>query len=471
MVYKPKIGLEIHARLFTKRKIFCGCENSFGGEPNTRICPVCTGVYGSIPVLNKEAVELGIKAGVVLGCEISGASAFDRKNYVSPDLPKGYQITQQFKPLCKNGGFEINGVKRRINNIHLEEDAAKLTYTNDEVLVDYNRCGVPLIEIVTEPDFETSEEVSQFVEELALRLRYADVCDGRIEQGSLRVDVNVSVAPDSSAVLGTRCEIKNIGSLKSLRRAIEYEIKRQTIILEGGGTVLCETRRFDEASGKTVFMRMKESAADYRYFPDPDIPALYVEQEDIEKIKSTIPVLPTERFNFYTSEFGLTEEEAKNIVSDREFSDWFESVCAETKYPKKAASLMLVGLNRLFNKFGGTVSDMSLTAAETASLADLWGSSRVSAGNAMIILESLFLGGGNAVDIAKKENMLISFDSRLAEAEINKILGEKSEATAEYKAGNKKIFGYLMGLAVSRLGKNTDPAALKQMLENCLKNL
>lgn len=470
MLYRPAIGLEIHARLFTKRKIFCGCENAFGGEPNTRVCPVCTGITGAIPVLNGEAVELGIKAGVALECEISSVSAFDRKNYVSPDLPKGYQITQQFKPLCKNGGFEICGRKRRINNIHLEEDAAKINYTNDEALIDYNRCGVPLIEIVTEPDFETAEEVSEFVEELALRLKYADVCDGHIEQGSLRVDVNVSVAPVSSNELGTRCEIKNIGSLKSLRRAVDYEIKRQIAILENGGKIECETRRFDETSGETCFMRKKESVADYGYYPDPDIPALYVSDLEIDRIKSELPLLPEERMAMYISKLGLTYEEAKNIVSDRLYSDFFEAACNNADYPKKTASLMLVGVNRLLNKYGGTVCDTNITPEKISEIAQLWGSGKISSASAFIILEEVFNNGGNPEKIAQEQNMLIIFDEDLVKTEISKMLSENENLVAEYKNGNKKIFGFLMGVAVSRFSKNTNPAEIKKVLEKCIEN-
>ena len=471
MDYKPTIGLEIHARLFTEKKIFCLCDNSFGGEPNTRICPVCTGVSGAVPVLNKEAVELGIKAGLVLGCEISEISAFDRKNYVSPDLPKGYQITQQFRPFCKNGGFETGGKFRRINNIHLEEDAAKITYFDCEALVDYNRSGVPLIEIVTEPDFSSAQEVSEFVEELALRLRYADVCDGKIEQGSLRVDVNVSVAPVGTTELGVRCEIKNIGSLKSLRRAIDYEINRQISVLEKGGRVESETRRFDEQSGETQYMRMKEKPEDYGYYPDPDMPELYICASEIETLKNQLPKLPSDRVNIYINEFGLSYEEAKNIVSDRHYADWFEAVCKGVLYPKKAASLMLVGLNRLFNKHGGNVTDTSLTPSQISELAVLWGEGKISSANAFSILEEVFINGGKPEEIAKQNNMLIFFDEKVVKNEIIKIISENMTAVSEYKAGNKKIFGFLMGLAVSRLGKSINPADIKNVLEDCIEDL
>ncbi len=471
MVYKPTIGLEIHARLFTKRKIFCTCENAFGGEPNTRICPVCSGIPGAIPVLDKEAVELGVRAGVVLGCEISNFSSFDRKNYDYPDLPKGYQITQQFKPLCKNGGFEVRGRRKRINNIHLEEDAAKLVYTDDDVLVDLNRCGVPLIEIVTEPDFESAEEASMFVEELALRLKYADVCDGKIEQGSLRVDVNVSVAPEASSMFGTRCEIKNIGSLKSLRKAIDFEIKRQSSILENGGFVESETRRFDEAEGVTVFMRKKESEADYRYCPDPDIPELFVSESEIENIKSTLPTLPSDRISNYILNLGLTLEEARNIVSDKQYSDWFENVCSKTHYPKKAASLMIVGLNRLFNKFGGTISETKLTPDNLGELAQLWGNGKISSDAAFIVLEDMFISGDDPKDIAESKDMIVFFDEELVKTEIFKILSENEKTVCEYKSGNKKVFGFLMGIAVSRLGKSTNPVDIKKVLEECIETI
>lgn len=470
MHYKPAIGLEIHARLFSENKIFCKCKNSFGGEPNTRICPVCTGDVGAMPVLDKEAALLGVKAGIVLGCEINNVSSFDRKYYDSPDLPKGYQITQQYTPVCINGGFELNGKKRRINNIHLEEDAAKIVYAASEALIDFNRSGTPLIEIVTEPDFESSTDAAEFVEELALRLKYAGVSDAKIEQGSLRVDVNISVAPESSMKFGTRCEIKNIGSIKSLRRAIEFEIKRQCEILESGGTVISETLRFDEASGETRFMRKKESAEDYRYTSDPDVPDFIITDNEINDIKSAVPVLPSVRAEYYVSKLGLALEEAKNIVSDRDFSDWFELVCSKTKNYKKAASLMLVGLNRLFNKYGGSVSDLKISPSGLSDLADLWGNGDISSASAFEVLEKMFITDAAPFEIAKSEGMLISFDKENVKTEIIKVLSENEKTVLEYKAGNKKLFGYFMGILVSKLGKSVNPSEIKKVLDECIQN-
>ena len=363
------------------------------------------------------------------------------------------------------------GKNRRINNIHLEEDAAKITYSDGGMQVDYNRSGTPLIEIVTEPDFETSDEVSKFVEELALRLKYAEVCDGKIEQGSLRVDVNISVAPEASSVFGTRCEIKNIGSLKSLRRAIDYEVNRQISVLENGEEIRCETRRFNESEGITEYMRLKESAEDYGYYPDPDMPELCISCPEIQNIKKQLPEMPSDRVDLYTAEYGLATEEAENIVSDRAYADWFESVCTWTGYRKKAASLMLVGMNRLFNKHGGSVAEIRFTPRDLAELAELWGTGKISSASAFAVLEEMFVYGGKPLKIAEQGNMVISFDKDVVKKEILCILSEHSSAVCDYKSGNKKIFGFLMGIAVERMGKSANPADIKNVLEECIVNL
>ena len=299
MKYIPVMGLEIHAELLTKSKVYCSCENTFGGAVNNRVCPVCSGMPGTLPVINKEVVTFAVKAGLSLGCEINEYSAFDRKNYFYPDLPKAYQITQFEYPICSNGHVEVCGRNIRINRIHIEEDAGKLIH--EEVsLADYNRCGVPLIEIVTEPDFRTVEEVQQFVKEVALRLKYAEVWDARLEQGSLRVDVNISLMPEDADEFGVRAEIKNLNSVKSIGRAIEYEIKRQTEILEKGERVKQETRRFDEKSGATNVLRSKEDGHDYRYFPEPDIPPVKISKENVEKIRMSMSESPDKRLKILT---------------------------------------------------------------------------------------------------------------------------------------------------------------------------
>ena len=469
MRYIAAIGLEIHAELLTNTKLFCGCENSFGGEANTRCCPVCAGFPGAVGVLNKEALYLAAKAGFITDCTVCPYSAFDRKNYFYPDLPKAYQITQQRHPICKGGKIEINGKPIRIDNIHLEEDAGKLLHGDTMSIIDYNRCGVPLIEVVTKPDMSDADEAVRFVEELALRLRYARVCDGKMEQGSLRVDVNVSVAPEDSKTMGTRTEIKNLSSLKSVKKAIEYEINRQTNALERGQDILCETRRYDEDLGITISMRQKESGTDYRYFPEPDITPVMLEPSEIQEIKASLPEMPDVRYRRYTNEFGLAHEEARILVSNPEISDYYELVCEGAGCYKKAASLILVGLGRLFNEYGGSVDNLRFPGCELSRLSMLWQEEKVSAQSAMKILEILFLEGGSADAIAEKHNLLICFDLSIAEQVIEDVIKDNPDAVEDYTAGKNKAFGYLMGRAVAALGKNTDPARVKALLQKKLQ--
>ena len=328
--YIPVIGLEVHAELLTKSKVFCTCNAEFGGDPNSRCCPVCTGMPGTLPVINQTAVEYAVKAGFALGCDINKFSVFDRKNYFYPDLPKAYQISQLNLPLCINGvvTIEVDGKKKdiRVNRIHLEEDAGKLVHDdfNAVSLADYNRCGVPLIEIVTEPDISSAEEAKAFVEKVSLLLQYAGVCDCKMEQGSLRADVNVSIMRPEDKEFGTRTECKNLNSLKSIGRAIDFEIKRQSRLLDMGKKVIQETRRFNDNRGETTSMRTKEDAHDYRYFPEPDILQVNFTDEMLDEIKAKLPEMPHKRLARYTGEYGLSEVDAKILVNQKRVSDFFD---------------------------------------------------------------------------------------------------------------------------------------------------
>ena len=321
--YDTVIGLEIHAELSTKTKAFCTCDASFGGDPNTHICPVCTGQPGALPVINHAAVKYAMRAGLAFGCEINRYTRFDRKNYFYPDLPKAYQISQLDLPLCINGKVQLStGTEVRIHQIHLEEDAGKMVHDDyhGQSWADYNRCSVPLIEIVSEPDITSAEEAAEFVSKIALYLKYLNVCDAKMQEGSIRADVNVSLKPAGSSVLGDRAEIKNLNSFRSIQRAIECEIERQTKILDDGGKVVQETRRFDDATGTTSSLRSKENANDYRYFPEPDILAITFSDADIEKAKSEIPLLPHERVEKYINEYKLTDEDARVITLEKYIS-------------------------------------------------------------------------------------------------------------------------------------------------------
>ena len=472
MRYQPVIGLEIHAELLTDSKVFCTCKNEFGGNENTRVCPRCSGLPGTLPLINKGAVRLAAKAGFATDCTINNYSAFDRKNYFYPDLPKAYQITQFEYPICTDGHITVIGGKDiRINRIHIEEDAGKLVHDDYEgiSMADYNRCGVPLIEIVTEPDFRTIEEVQDFVEQIALRLKYAGVCDARMEQGSMRVDVNISIMPADSSEFGTRAEIKNLNSLKAIGRAIEYEIKRQSEILDNGGTVVQETRRYNDNHGDTKALRSKEEAHDYRYFPEPDIPPVLLSDEDIAKIKNSMPEMPQTRFNRYTQEYKLPYDDAKLIISSKEFSDFYdEAVKINTDY-KQISNLMLVELNRNLNDSEKTISDVAFSPADLAELVKMSSDGIVSKNAAKEILKIMFTYGGKPQDIAKEHGFIMDNDTSGIEEIINKILSENPESVESFKNGNQKIFGFLMGQVIRLAGNGANPKLAKDLLTEKLK--
>lgn len=472
MKYIPVIGLEIHAELLTKSKAFCLCENSFGGMPNSRVCPICMGFPGALPNLNKEVVTLAVKAGAALNCKIHEYSAFDRKNYFYPDLPKAYQITQFEYPICTNGFVGTSDKSFRINRIHIEEDAGKLVHdkTQKTTATDYNRCGVALIEIVTEPDFENATQVKKFVEEIALRLKYAGVCDGHLERGSMRVDVNISIMPQNSEKLGTRAEIKNLNSLKSIEKAIEYEINRQSEILEKGEEVLQETRRFDEDEMITKSMRYKENAHDYRYFPEPDIPPVKIEPEEIDKIKNSMPEMPDCRIKRYMTKFKLNFEEARLIVSDKCFSDFYDQTIDCGADELIAARLMLGALNRAFNEYKKNINDSLFTPKQLAKLCKMVDTGRVSKNSANDILLIMFKTGNEPEEIALENKMLMENNEEKLEKIIDEILANDISNVKNYKTGNKKLFGYFMGQVVKIGGKGTNPLLAKEILERKLNN-
>ena len=471
MKYIPVIGLEIHAELLTKSKVFCSCQNEFGGDANTRVCPVCTGMPGAMPVINKNAVKLAVKAGLAFNCNVNEFSAFDRKNYFYPDLPKAYQITQFEHPICSGGFIDIEDKNFRIERIHIEEDAGKLIHDSETELslADYNRCGVPLIEIVTMPDFSSADEVKSFVEEIALRLKYADVCDARLEQGSLRVDVNISLMEDGSDVLGTRAEIKNLNSFRSISKAISYEIKRQTEILSSGGIVVQETRRFDEDTGTTSSLRSKEEAHDYRYFPEPDIPPVVISEQEIASIKNEIPKMPHLRKEEYKKLYSLSDFDAGLIVSDIKFSDFFEAAAKIYGHGKEISKLMLGTLNKILNETGKSVSDAAFNPMQLAELVKMSTEEKISKNSAKNILEIMFVNGKNPMDIATENNMLMENNTDELFVLIKKVIDENPDAVNDYRSGNVKSFGFLMGQLVRAAGKGVNPQLAKELLSSELK--
>ena len=412
------------------------------------------------------------KAGFALDCTVNNYSAFDRKNYFYPDLPKAYQITQFDHPICTGGYITVTGGKDiRINHIHIEEDAGKLVHDDYEgiSMADYNRCGVPLIEIVTEPDFRSIEEVQDFVEKLALRLKYAGVCDAKMEQGSMRVDVNISIMPVGSTEFGTRAELKNLNSLKAIGRAIEYEINRQAEILDNGGTVIQETRRYNDNHGDTKALRSKEDAHDYRYFPEPDIPPVFLSDEEIEDIRKSMPEMPQDRFVRYTEKYGLPTDDANLIISSKEFSDFYdESVKINPDY-KQISNLMLVELNRNLNDSEKTISDVTFSPADLAELVKMSTDGVVSKNAAKDILKIMFNNGGKPIDIAKENGFIMDNDTSGLGEIIDKIIAENADSVESYKNGNQKIFGFLMGQVVRTAGKGANPKLAKDLLTEKLK--
>ncbi len=468
--YFPTMGLEIHAELLTKSKVFCTCSAEFGGTPNSRCCPVCSGMPGTLPVLNRKAVEYIIKAGYVMNCEISRFTKWDRKNYFYPDLPKAYQISQMPRPVCLSGNVKINvnGEEKtiRINRIHLEEDAGKLVH--DEVnrisLADYNRCGIPLIEIVTEPDFHSADEVIAFMEKVKLLLQYAGICDCKMEQGSIRCDVNISIAPKGSIELGTRTELKNLNSLKAIAKAIEIEIDRQEELLDSGERVIQETRRFNEALGETTAMRSKEDAHDYRYFPDPDIPPIIFTEEELEEIKNSIPELPEQRVERYVNSLGLKKADADIIVGDKKVCDFFDEAISAYNNPKAVANYIVGELTRRINLGEADMENLMFTGAEFARLVELLQTDKLSQSNAKVVLGKMIETGEKPDDIAQKDDLWIKEDNDLLAKTIDEIIANNPKPVEQYKSGDKKVFGFFMGQANKALKGLASPKAIQEYL-------
>lgn len=478
--YIPVIGLEIHSELLTKSKVFCTCSAEFGGDRNSRCCPVCTGLPGTLPVINQTAVEYAVKAGYALNCSINKFSVFDRKNYFYPDLPKAYQISQLNLPLCINGSvpieYEENGEKKtkniRINRIHLEEDAGKLVHDdlNGVSLADYNRCGIPLIEIVTEPDISSAEEARSLVEKIALLLQYAGVSDCKMEQGSIRCDVNVSIMRPEDKEFGTRAEIKNLNSLKSIYRTIEYEIKRQSRLLDRGERVVQETRRYDDNKGETKTMRSKEDAHDYKYFPDPDILQVNFTDEDLERIKNSLPEMPYERLDKYVNKFGLSEVDAKTIINTKKISDLYEAALEIYNNPKSVANFILGELMRRINLGEISLDNLPFTPAELGRLVEMSDTEKISKNDAKKVFRIMSEQGGDPEKIAAAEGMLISNDSGKAAEIIDEVLANNTKAVEQYKSGDVKVFGFLMGQCTKALKGVATPKVIKEELEKKLNS-
>ena len=464
--YDTVIGLEIHAELSTQTKVFCTCSAEFGGDPNTHICPVCTGQPGALPIINRAAVEYAVRAGLAFGCDINRYSRFDRKNYFYPDLPKAYQISQLDLPLCINGKVELStGTTVRINRIHLEEDAGKLLHDDyhGQSWADYNRCSVPLIEIVTEPDMKSPEEAAEFVSKVGLYLKYLNVCDAKMQEGSIRADVNISIKEQGSDVLGERAEIKNLNSFRAIQRAIEYEVERQKEIVNGGGRVEQETRRFDDMTGTTSSMRSKENANDYRYFPEPDVLAITFTEDDIEGIRAEIPLLPHQRAEKYVNEYHLTEEDARVLTLEKYISDFYdEAVSVYPEYKSVSNMLQTEILRRVKDSDSEEIPFSAADFAKTVEMAD---KNTVNRNDAKTIIRIMFEEGGDPTEIAKKNGFIVVEDTNAIAEVVDRLFEERPDLIEDYKNGKTNVFGFFMGQANRALKGKATPMSVKAYLE------
>ena len=470
--YETVIGLEVHAELSTKTKIFCSCPTEFGGAPNTHTCPICMAMPGTLPVLNEKVVEYAVKAGLATNCEISRNSKNDRKNYFYPDLPKSYQISQFDKPLCEHGYIEIedeegNKKKIRLLRIHIEEDAGKLNHDDfsGESLVDLNRAGVPLIEMVSEPDLRSAYEVEQYLRKLKSILEYIEVSDCKMQEGSLRADVNVSVRKKGATEFGTRTEMKNMNSFRSITRAIEYEVDRQIDLIEDGGKVEQETLRWDDVSGKTFSMRDKEDAQDYRYFPDPDLVAIKLSDEYIENIKNNLPELPESRKQRYLKEYNLSEKDANIITGSKYLSNLFEGAIKVYNNPKAVNNWIISDISRILNETEMEPIEIPFDAEQLGKLITLIDKGTISSSIAKKVLEELFENPKDPEEIVKEKGWIQISDEGAIKEVVLKVLENNPQSVADYKAGKEKAIGFLVGQAMKETKGKANPQMLNKMFK------
>jgi aspartyl-tRNA(Asn)/glutamyl-tRNA(Gln) amidotransferase subunit B len=488
--YEPVIGLEIHGELLTNSKMFCSCSADYGSapEPNTNICPTCTGLPGAMPVVNKKATELAALVGLALNCSINKHNTFARKNYYYPDLPKGYQISQYELPIAEKGWMDVNpspltplpkgegnislppegegsGMRVSVRRVHIEEDTAKLAHEKNYALVDFNRAGVPLLEIVSEPDFRTVEAALEYATKVRAILRYLGVNSGDMEKGVLRFEANISVRPVGSDEFRTRTEIKNLNSFRALVRASQYEIERQIQIYEEGGTVVQETLGWDDVRGVTTSQRSKEEAHDYRYFPEPDLPPLQLSDVWIESIRSGLPELPEAKTSRFISDFGLTPSEARFLTSERTLADYFESVVANSKSPAKTIHSWIAGeFMRYLNDSGLSIDDVTLAPETLAKLIDMVTDKTIGASAGKTVLTKLFKNGGDPAQIVKEKNLLQMTDVNAIQEIVTKILNDNPNEVDEYNAGKETLFQWFMGQVARATKGKADPNVAKELM-------
>ncbi len=472
--YETVIGLEVHVELATKTKIFCACSTAFGGAPNTHTCPVCTGMPGSLPVLNKQVVEYVLAVGLATNCQIHQYCKFDRKNYFYPDNPQNYQISQLYLPICHDGGVEIEtaGGKKiiGIHEIHMEEDAGKLVHDEweDCSLVDYNRSGVPLIEIVSEPDMRSAEEVIAYLEKLRQIIQYLGASDCKLQEGSMRADVNLSVREVGAEKFGTRTEMKNLNSFKAIAHAIEGERERQIELIEAGRKVIQETRRWDDNKESSFTMRSKEDAQDYRYFPDPDLTPVVISDEWIAEVKARQPELRSEKLERYKKEFDIPDYDAQIITNSKHMADLFEAATAICKKPKKVSNWLMGETLRLLKENNMDPEDLSFAPENLAKLVDLADAGTVNSSVAKEVFEQIFKENVDPEVYIEEHGLKTVNDEGALKATIEQIVSENPQSVADYKGGKKKAIGFLVGQTMKAMKGKADPASVNKILKEIL---
>ncbi len=479
MQYETVIGLEVHAQLKTNTKIFCGCKNQFGAPPNTQTCPVCLGMPGVLPVTNKKAVEYAIKIGLAVHCQINEHSIFARKNYFYPDLPKGYQISQYEEPICGHGCVMIptesgEEKKIRILRIHLEEDAGKSIHDEAfvgaaESLVDLNRCGTPLIEIVTEPDIRSPREAFEYLQKIRQLVRWLDICDGNMEEGSLRCDANISIRPPGETKLGTKTELKNMNSFRGVEKALAYEVKRQTAILETGGTIVQETLLWDESIGQVQPMRSKEEAHDYRYFPDPDLVPVLVDEKWKASIHNKLPELPDARKKRWLQEYKLSDYNATVLNNDRSVSEFYEAVVAEVKDPKQAANWTMGEVLRILNDEKAEIDTLNLTPVTLGQIIQMVDKGIISGSAAKKVIHEVCDTGISPAEIVKKLGLVQISDEGDLEKVVDEIIVSHPNEVERYLGGHNKLFGFFIGQAMKATRGKGNPQLLNKLLNEKLQ--
>lgn len=481
--YEAVIGLEVHAQMLTDTKIFCGCSTKFGSAPNTQTCPVCIGMPGVLPVLNRKALELAVKTGIAANCAISRYSRFARKNYFYPDLPKGYQISQYELPICEHGYIEIvvEGTVRKIGitRIHMEEDAGKNIHESTSAssasggggnysFVDLNRAGVPLMEIVSEPDIRSPREAAEYMKKLRTILRYLGVCDGNMEQGSLRCDANISVRPIGEKEFGTRAEVKNINSFRFVEKALEYEIKRQVRVIEKGGKVIQETRLWDPVRGMTESMRGKEEAHDYRYFPEPDLVPIMVDEKWLDEIQASLPELPDIKRERFVTEYGLPETDADQLVSEKPLADWYEEAVKLGGQPKVVANWIMGDLMRLLNAENKSIEECSLKPKQLVEMLKLIDNGTISGKIAKAVFEEIYKSGSNAEDIIREKGLVQISDAGAIESAVDDVIAKSPKEVERYRSGEEKLIGFFVGQVMKLTKGKANPQMVNELLKKKL---